>query len=326
MPNQPASNRVVVMGASAGGIEAVCAVLAGLPADFSLPILVVIHIGPGPSQLPAILSRCGPLPATHPQPDEPLRPGHVYVAPPNQHLLVEDRHIRLTHGPRENRVRPAIDPLFRSASRAYRAGAIGIILSGELDDGAAGLFSLKARGGVAMVQDPAEASVASMPRHAQEAVAVDYCLPVAQIASRLVELSQEREPMSALHPQPRSGNGQTQQNIPGEKIEGNRGTPVPLVCPDCEGPLFEIRDGELVQFHCLVGHTFSPVSLSAAHADALERAVWVTIRMLRERLTFQQLLAQKQPDGPPRSPAYIAEEVARIEQDIKLLEQVQERI
>src|SRR6185436_4933035 len=196
MAKNNAPQRVVVIGASSGGVEAVCTLLAGLPADFPWPILVAVHIGAGPSQLPAILSRCGPLPAVHPQAGTPLEPGHVYVAPPNHHLIVEDRRVQLTHGPRENRTRPAIDPLFRSASRGYRQGAIGIILSGELDDGTAGLFALKARGGVAIVQDPDEAFSASMPRHALEEVAVDYCLPVAHIAPLLVELSQEKEPMS----------------------------------------------------------------------------------------------------------------------------------
>src|ERR1041384_3308532 len=206
MPKNHASNRIIVIGASAGGIEAVCPVLAGLPADFPIPILIVIHIGQRPSQLPTIFSRCGQLSAVHPQSGEHLEPGHVYVAPPNHHMVVEDQRLELTHGPRENRVRPAIDPLFRSASRAYRDRAIGIILSGELDDGTAGLFSLKARGGITIVQDPGEALSASMPRHAQEEVGVDYSLPVARIAPLLVELSEEREAMSAKK-NPRSPNG-----------------------------------------------------------------------------------------------------------------------
>lgn len=318
-----ASQRVVVIGASAGGIEAICTVLAGLPADFPWPILIVVHIGAGPSQLPAILSRCGPLPAVHPQAGTLLEPGHVYVAPPNHHLIVADHHAQLTHGPRENRTRPAIDPLFRSASRAYRHGAIGIILSGELDDGTAGLFALKARGGVAIVQDPDEAFSASMPRHALEEVAVDYCLPVAHIAPRLVELSQEKEPMSAKENQPMPTN-QAAGEKPPMAIEGVQGVPVPLACPECSGPMYQVKDDKLVQFHCLVGHTFSPLSLTAAHADVLERALWMAIRMFNERLAFQHLLSEKQPT--PNGSTHIAEDVAGIEQDISLLKQILERI
>jgi two-component system, chemotaxis family, protein-glutamate methylesterase/glutaminase len=179
MPKTHAANRIVVMGGSAGGIQSVCKVLAGLPADFPFPVLVVIHISSRPSLLPGIFSRCGPLSAVHPQTGAPLEPDHVYVAPPNHHLVVKGHYIQLTHNPREHWARPA------------------------LDDGVAGLSSIKARGGVTIVQDPSETVSISMPRHALEEVKVDYCLQVAEIAPLLVELSQEKGLLS-VKKQPRN--------------------------------------------------------------------------------------------------------------------------
>src|SRR3954470_12372525 len=175
---------IVVVGASAGGMDALEKLVAGLPADLPASVLVVWHLSPGiRSVLPNVLSRAGPLPASNPQDGDPIQPGRIYVAPSDHHILVEKGFMRVTKGPKENRFRPAVDPLFRSAAYIYGPRVIGIVLSGALDDGTAGLWTIKSRGGVAIVQDLADAEVPSMPQNALAAVEVDYTLPVSKMAA-----------------------------------------------------------------------------------------------------------------------------------------------
>ena len=179
---------IVVIGASAGGVEALGFLAAALPDDFAAAVLVVLHVGAHNSVLPWLLNQRGPLPACHPRDGDPIRPGHIYVAPPDHHLLVEPGRVRLVRGPRENWARPAVDPLFRSAARAYGPGVVGVILTGGLNDGTAGLFEIKRRGGLAVVQDPADAISPGMPRSALRHVVVDHCLPLRNIPALLAEL------------------------------------------------------------------------------------------------------------------------------------------
>jgi two-component system chemotaxis response regulator CheB len=183
---------IIVIGASSGGIESLIEVVAGLPQDLSAAIFVVLHVSPqSKSELPAILSRAGPLPAAHAKDDETIAPGRIYVAPPDLHLLLNSERVRLVRGPKENNTRPAVDPLFRSAALAFGPRVVGVVLSGSLDDGTAGLIAVKKRGGVAIVQDPADAVFPDMPRNAMEAVDVDHCLPKSEIAAVLARLSRE---------------------------------------------------------------------------------------------------------------------------------------
>jgi two-component system, chemotaxis family, protein-glutamate methylesterase/glutaminase len=180
---------LVVIGASAGGLEALRALVAGLPAHLPAAVLVAMHTPPTrESRLPAILGRAGVLPSAHARDGEPIRPGQIYVAPPNYHLTVEAEALRLVQGPTENGFRPAADPLFRTAARAYEARVVGVVLSGALDDGAAGLTAIKRQGGVTVVQDPNEALIPSMPRSAIHFDHVDHVLPAAAIAELLVQL------------------------------------------------------------------------------------------------------------------------------------------
>ncbi len=179
---------IVVIGASAGGVEAIGSLAAALPADFAAAVMVVLHIGAHKSVLPWLLNQRGPLPACHPRDGDPIRPGHIYVAPSDHHLLVEPGRVRLTRGPRENWARPAVDPLFRSAARAYGLGVVGVILTGGLNDGTAGLFEIKRHGGLAVVQDPDEAASPGMPRSALKHVVVDHRLPLAAIPALLARL------------------------------------------------------------------------------------------------------------------------------------------
>ena len=191
-----ADHDIVVVGASAGGVEALTNLVAALPADLPASLFVVLHVpATGTSTLPDILSRSGPLPASHAKDGEPIEQGRVYVAPPDHHLLLRDDHVHLARGPRENGHRPAVDPLFRSAAWEHSTRVVGVVLSGALDDGTAGLLAIKARGGVAVVQQPEDALYAGMPNNAIEHVEVDHVLPAAAIAGMLARLA--AEPASA---------------------------------------------------------------------------------------------------------------------------------
>ena len=281
----PGKHDIIVVGASAGGVEALGALAAGLPADLPAAVFVVLHVPAyGASVLPGILSRRGPLPAVHPTDGEPIRLGHIYVAPPDHHLLVEKGRVRLTRGPHENGHRPAVDILFRSAALAYGPRVVGVVLTGTLDDGTAGLYAVKQRGGLAVAQDPEDALFASMPRCAIESVSVDHIVPMTEIGptlARLVRLPAPEE-SKALMP-PDLGTETKVAEFDMGAIETPReGKPSGYACPDCHGTLWEVQEGELLRFRCRVGHAFSPESLLAAQSDALEEAFWTALRALEE--------------------------------------------
>ncbi|MHB8629924.1 MAG: chemotaxis protein CheB [Aggregatilineales bacterium] len=285
----------IVIGASAGGVEALKQLVSQLPADLPATICVVLHLPPySTSVLPGILSRGGRLPAVHPINGQVLEHGHIYVAPPDNHLIVKAGHVVLTRGPKENRSRPAIDALFRSAARAYGKRVIAIILSGVLDDGTAGLLAVKSEGGVSIVQDPKEAMYAGMPQSAIENDHVDYILPLSKIADLLNTLT--REPISeAPTPLVDSTNGleidiaEMEQDIqatpPGE--------PAVFACPECGGTLWEVQDRDLIRFRCRIGHAFTAHSLLAQQADSLENAFWVALRALEERAALAHRMADR---------------------------------
>src|SRR5687767_8151066 len=184
------SNRIVVIGTSAGGIDALRTIAAALPADFPAPIAVVMHSAPdSPGVLHEIIDRAGPLSALRARNGQRLEAGRIYVAPPDRHLLIEPGRVRVTRGPKENRFRPAIDPLFRSAAQVYGPAAIGVILTGNLDDGTAGLWAMKKLGGTAVVQDPSDALFPSMPTSALTHVPVDHCVPLSEMVPLLARLT-----------------------------------------------------------------------------------------------------------------------------------------
>jgi two-component system, chemotaxis family, protein-glutamate methylesterase/glutaminase len=288
--------QIVVIGASGGGIEALRTVVGALPADFPAPLCVVLHTSPeSPGVLGAILSRAGPLEATNAINGERLRSGHIYVAPPDFHLLVEPGNLRVTKGPGENRFRPAIDPLFRSAAQVYGPGAIGVILTGGLDDGTAGLWAIKQLGGVAVVQDPADALSPSMPQHALEYVRADHVLPLAAIASLLIELT--AIPMEALAELPVPEQLQIEVKIAMEQnpidagLDGI-GVPSSFACPECHGVLLQLKEGSRTRFRCHTGHAFSVASLLAAVSDGIEESLWNAVRALEEGQLLMTRLAE----------------------------------
>lgn len=251
---------LIVIGASAGGVEALSNLVRELPAELPAAILIVIHIPVhGKSVMPTILNRAGALLAVHPQDGQPIQPGQIYVAPTNHHLLVKHNTIHLTLGPKENGHRPAIDPLFRTAARYYGPRAVGVILSGLLDDGTAGLLAIKKQGGVALVQDPEEAFYDSMPRSAIANVAVDHVLTLSGIAARLVQLAQE--PVKPL-PKPVPEFMEVEADMAELDIDALQrperpGQPSGFACPDCGGALWDLKDSQGLRFRCRTGHAYS---------------------------------------------------------------------
>jgi two-component system chemotaxis response regulator CheB len=273
MPKQD----IIVVGASAGGVEALSVLAAGLPADLEAAVFVVLHIGSGRingrrSYLPDILSRSGALPAVNPKDGDEIENGKIYVAPPDFHLLVEPERIHVFHGPKENRTRPAINPLFRSAALAYKGRVTGVILTGMLDDGVAGLAEIKRRGGVAVVQDPETAVYPSMPSHAVRLVDVDHVVPLPQIAAVVSALAN------------------TERKAP-EREELMEKRPTNLTCPECRGPLSEERQGKIVEYTCRVGHRYTPLAMADEHRDTVERSLWASLVALEEASDIAEKLA-----------------------------------
>jgi len=288
-----AKRDIVVVGASAGGTEALTELVHGLPAGFPAAIFVVVHFPASASSvLPLILSRAGSLPATHPDDGDAFAPGRIYVARPDCHLMVRNGRLSVRKGPKENGSRPAIDPLFRSASWSAGQRVIGVVLSGNLDDGTAGLLSIKQHGGIAMVQAPDTAQYPGMPRNAIDHVPVDYILPIQEMPAVLVELTSGRDIAKELAPMdpddPRGGNH--------EELDDRQtqpGSPSTMTCPECHGSLWEAREGALVHFRCRVGHAYTAESLLAHQADQLEAALWTALRSLEEHAALSRRLATR---------------------------------
>jgi two-component system chemotaxis response regulator CheB len=283
---------IIVIGGSAGALASLRPLLRGLPAGLPAAIFVVVHIPPdSPGELAAILGKLGPLPAETAADGGRIRSGRIYVAPPDHHLLVERGHVRVTRGPRENRFRPAVDPLFRTAAAAYGPRVIGVILSGAQDDGVVGLQQIKALGGIAIVQDPAEAEAPSMPESAMRQVSVDHVLrpgDMAAILAGLVGTPVEEVPMANHEPK------QDVAEVGLDALETGRlpGPPSPFTCPECGGALWELREGELIRFRCHVGHAYNGESLVAAQTDGLETAGWTALRALEESAALRRRMAE----------------------------------
>jgi two-component system, chemotaxis family, protein-glutamate methylesterase/glutaminase len=294
--------RIVVLGTSAGGIEALRTIVAALPEDFPVALCVVMHTAPeGPSVLPEILDRASRLVAVHPRDGERLKPGRIYVAPPDYHLVLEPGRLRVTKGPKENRFRPAIDPLFRSAAQVFGPGAIGVILTGSLDDGTSGLDVIKRLGGTALVQDPEEALYPSMPRSAIDHVAVDHVVPLAEIAPLLTDLTSTlKEPGPAL-PVPEAVEIEVKIAKSENPVDAGLeriGEPSRFACPECHGVLLRFKDGKRVRFRCHTGHAYSADSLVAAVNEGVEDALWNAVRALEEAGLLLTSLVAQYPEGP----------------------------
>jgi two-component system, chemotaxis family, protein-glutamate methylesterase/glutaminase len=298
---------IVVIGGSAGGVEALMQICGGLPADLPAALFVVQHISPtSKSVLPELLSKAGPLPARHPIDGEPILPGQILVAPPDFHLLLQPGHVVLRRGPQENRTRPAIDPLFRSAAVAYGPRVVGVVLTGLLDDGTAGLGSIKQCGGTCVVQDPDDAQWPDMPRRALERGDVDHVATLAQMPALLARLS--REPAGPPKPVPR--NLEIEARIAAQELDPTGmptlGQPSRLSCPVCGGVLNEVlEEAGNARFRCQTGHAFTPEGLVVAQGEELERALESAARTHRDRLALcrrleEQALQRMQPHSAAR--------------------------
>jgi two-component system chemotaxis response regulator CheB len=310
-----ARHDIIVIGASAGGVEALTQLVHHLPEDLPAAVFVVLHVpAHGTSVLPMILSRNGPLPARHPADGETIERGKIYVAPPDNHLLIRRGQVRLSRGPRENGHRPAVDPLFRTAARAYGRRVVGVVLSGALDDGTAGLSAIKGRGGAAVVQEPGDALYPGMPRSALESLPIDHCLPVAQIAPILVGLANEPVPEEGADPMPDDMEIESEMaafELDALQNDQRPGTPSAFACPDCAGVLWELQDGELIRFRCRVGHAWTANSLLAQQSEGIETALWTALRALEERAALSNRIVERMHKRGNDRTAHRFEEQAR---------------
>ncbi len=310
---------IIVIGTSAGGVEALINLVKKLPPDLNATIFIVLHVpSHGTSVLPRILNKVSGLPVSHAQNGEAIVKGRIYVAPPDYHLLVKPGYISLVKGPRENTHRPAVDPLFRSAAQSYGRRVVGVVLTGVLDDGTAGLKAVKMRNGVAVVQSPDDAMYTGMPRSAIENVyGIDYILPLADIPSVLVNLankpievkensvSREMEIESKL----------TEANMSVLNSDERAGKPSTFGCPDCGGTLWEINEGDLLRFRCRIGHAYSSESLLSKQSHALEDALWIALRALEEKSSLARRIASRMRDRNQSLSAKRLEESAQDAED-----------
>lgn len=298
-------SKIVAIGGSAGSVNALKVILQGLPKDFPAAVLAVTHIGSRASILPSLLERSSALPVRHARQGDPLLAGQVLIAPADLHLTVARdggrAFAQLSRSAKENHARPAIDPLFRSAAAAYGANAIAVVLSGFLDDGTVGLQAIKARGGIAVVQDPEEAEAPDMPASALEHSAVDFVRRMEEIAPTLVELvSREAQRAQATDGQPGT---ERQDWIAVENRMFNEiadmaemdqiGSRSSLTCPECGGALWELRQGSPLRYRCHTGHAFSARRLATLQGGEIEEAMWAAVRALHEQEQLYRQLYRK---------------------------------
>jgi two-component system, chemotaxis family, protein-glutamate methylesterase/glutaminase len=289
---------IIVIGASAGGVEAVSCILQDLPEDLPAAVFVVIHTSPhSRSFLPQIFSRVGKLTVGHPLGNELIRSAHVYVAPPDFHMLLDRDRVKVVRGPVENHTRPAVDPLFRSAALHHGPKAVGVVLTGFLDDGTAGLVAVKARGGLTIIQDPADAREPSMPRSALEHVEPDYLLPLSMIGATLARLAGERVEPPSPPPSPLLDYETRTAASEGRMIHGDHiqvvGEPSMYSCPECNGVLYEVKEEKPLRFRCRTGHAFSAHTLMADQTTSIETALYTALRALEESAALARRMAAR---------------------------------
>ncbi len=307
---------LIVVGASAGGVEALQELCAGLPPEFPAAVLAVIHTSNhAESLLPNVLGRRAKLPVKHPTDGETIKKGWIYIAPPDCHMMVDDGHVRLVKGPRENLHRPAIDPTFRSAALAYGPRVIGVILSGMLNDGTSGLMLIRAAGGTAIVQDPQTALFPSMPSNALKWIP-DACVrPVSEIPELLQKLVTE-EVKVPLRPALRDEAPAREVRIAEfdmSEIENEmrNGKPSAFGCPECGGVLWEIDQNGLLRFRCRVGHAYTSLYLQSEQRHTLETALWSGLRALEENASLNRKLAERARDANEKKMTGTFEERAK---------------
>jgi two-component system chemotaxis response regulator CheB len=320
-PEEPGRVHTVVIGASAGGVEALKTLVAAFPDGFPAVVLIVLHLAPtATSALPQILSRAGALVAKQAEDGDAIEGGRIYVAPPNYHLLVEDGHVRLDPGPRVNGHRPAVDALFRSAALSAGSGTAGVVLSGVLDDGTAGLLAVKRAGGVTLVQDPNEALYDGMPRNAIEFVHPDHIAGARELGELLAGLAESPPPDPPLEDQ--SMGEHTEEVTRGSSDEPQPGEITGLTCPECQGGIWLTHEGRTARFRCRVGHEYSEETFAASQGDRVEIALWTALRALEERAALHRRMAERAATRSQRNRVERYEQVASdaLEQAVVLRE------
>jgi two-component system, chemotaxis family, protein-glutamate methylesterase/glutaminase len=300
----PKGRDVIVIGASAGGLEALDQLIGQLPTDLPASIVIVQHMGPGNSGEP-LLRRLGRHHAFHPklaEDGERVKPGHLYIAPPDNHLLMKEGKMLVTKGAAENRHRPGIDPLFRSAAVSHGSRVIAIVLTGMLDDGTAGLIAVKRCGGVTVVQDPRDAAYSGMPQSALDHANVDYCLSIPEMGPLVTTLVST----------PRGKNKAVPDDVRTEAVIAERvlsdiaqvnglGEQVPYNCPGCGGVLWKIDGPGEKRYRCHTGHSYSGLSLLASQSEKIEELLWISLRMFEERKNLLTSMAKDSATAPLRS-------------------------
>jgi two-component system chemotaxis response regulator CheB len=298
-----AKREIVVIGSSAGGVTALKELVASLPKDFRASIFIVQHISPhSPSFLPEILTHAGHLKAVHPQDGEIIQSGQIYVAPPDHHILIEYDQIIVKKGPKENRFRPSIDALFRSAAYSYGPRVIGIVLTGMLNDGTSGMWSIKRLGGLSIIQKPEDALYSSMPDSVLEYVAVDYVVPMSEMADLLNRLTKEDVPVKPELTVEEQNRMEAEINIAAEDNAFDMGIIemgelTPLTCPECHGNLVSIKEGKLIRYRCHTGHAYTAGSLLSEVTKTVEAALWQSVRGFEETILLLDQSAKQFADA-----------------------------
>ncbi len=320
-----ANHDIITIGASAGGVEALIKLVAGLPADLPASVFIVQHMAPeSRGELAAVLGYRGALPVETAADRREIERSHIYVAPADFHLLIDRSYMYITHGPRENMTRPAVDPLFRSAAVVHGPHVIGVVLSGTLDDGSAGLLAIKRCGGLAVVQDPEDALYPDMPRSALEIVDVDASMALGDLPALLTRLALEPPGPPTAAPfellaevemsRTESGNIGTLNEI---------GALVPLTCSECGGPLWQIKDDKMTRYRCRTGHSYTAKALAAEISDEVERSLWVAVQMMDERVrTLEHLATTEEQKERRRSAANFRDKAAETREHTERLRQL----
>ena len=285
---------IVVIGSSLGGIAALSELAAQLTPDLPAAVFIAQHVAAdSPAELSRILARAGALPAVTAEDGMAIETGRIYVAPPDRHMLLTPAGVRVVFGPRENRSRPAVDPLFRTAAAYYRNRVVGLILTGLQDDGASGLLAVRRCGGIAVVQAPDDAEHSEMPRRALETVEAHHQAPLAGIGDLIGQLVRESPAEPPPVPEAILLEARLTEKAMGiEDWHALPGAPTTFTCPDCAGPIREIEPAPTRRYRCAVGHAFSAEAMINGQEHAVEEALWVALQTLRERARMLEVMAR----------------------------------
>lgn len=303
--------RLIVVGTSAGGLDALTRLIVPLPKDFPAPIFVVQHMAADTSGgvLVQQLNKHGKLVCKHAEDGEKFVPGRIYVAPPDHHMLITKGKIIISKGARENRSRPAIDPLFRSAAVAYGARVIGVLLTGYLDDGTSGLLAIQRCGGVCVVQSPEDATYPDMPQNALNNLAPEHCLPVDAIGELLTRIVLQPVRKSPAVPADIASEALIAERVVSDvSAVEHLGEQVPFNCPNCNGVLWKMKQGGMLRYRCHTGHAFTAAVLLTEQTKQIEETLWVALRMFEERKNLLNTMAQPRGGGFDRSAGERAKE------------------